>query len=140
MFLRHTYFKHTHTHTYTHTHTHTHTHTRKTTHNISTKVQSFYITIRIFFCTQFTSTRLTFYRTYQSLSGIKLVLLAQSTTKYYIRAERKLHSTSMLFISQVIIPQVMFFEPIYIPQVLNTGTCIQQGDLFYSAGPHRNRR
>ena len=32
----------------------------------------------------------------------------------------------------------MFFEPIYIPQALNTGTCIQQGDLFYSAGLHRN--
>ena len=24
------------------------------------------------------------------------------------------------------------------PRVLNTGTCIQQGDLFYSAGLHRN--
>ena len=44
----------------------------------------------------------------------------------------------MLFISLVIIPQVMFFEPIYIPRALNTGTCIQQGDLFYSAGLHRN--
>ena len=32
----------------------------------------------------------------------------------------------------------MFFEPIYIPRALNTGTCIQQGVLFYSAGLHRN--
>ena len=32
----------------------------------------------------------------------------------------------------------MFFEPIYIPRALNTGTCIRQGDLFYSASPHRN--
>ena len=32
----------------------------------------------------------------------------------------------------------MFFEPIYIPRALNTGTCIQQGDLVYSAGLHRN--
>ena len=24
----------------------------------------------------------------------------------------------------------MFFEPIYIPRALNTGTCIQQGDYF----------
>ena len=32
----------------------------------------------------------------------------------------------------------MFFEPIYIPRALNTGTCIQQGDLLYSAGLHRN--
>ena len=32
----------------------------------------------------------------------------------------------------------MFSEPIYIPRALNTGTCIQQGDLFYSAGLHRN--
>ena len=32
----------------------------------------------------------------------------------------------------------MFFEPIYIPLVINTGICILLGDLFYSAGPHRN--
>ena len=32
----------------------------------------------------------------------------------------------------------MFFEPMYIPPALNTGTCIQQGNLFYSAGLHRN--
>ena len=32
----------------------------------------------------------------------------------------------------------MFFEPIYNPLALNTGTCIRQGDPFYSAGPHRN--
>ena len=32
----------------------------------------------------------------------------------------------------------MFFEPIYIPWALDTGTCIRQGDLFHSAGLHRN--
>ena len=32
----------------------------------------------------------------------------------------------------------MFSEPIYIPWALNTGTCLRQGDLFYSAGLHRN--
>ena len=32
----------------------------------------------------------------------------------------------------------MFFEPIYIPRALNTGTTLQQGDLFYSVGLHRN--
>ena len=32
----------------------------------------------------------------------------------------------------------MSFEPIYIPWAHNTGTCIKQGDLFYSAGLHRN--
>ena len=32
----------------------------------------------------------------------------------------------------------MFSEPIYIPRALNTGTCVRQGDLFYSAGLHRN--
>ena len=53
-------------------------------------------------------------------------------------AEHKLHSISKLDISQVIISQVKFFEPIHIPQALNKGTCIQQGDLFYSAGLHRN--
>ena len=31
----------------------------------------------------------------------------------------------------------MFFEPIYILRVLNTGTCLRQGDLFYSAGLHK---
>ena len=34
----------------------------------------------------------------------------------------------------------MFLEPIYIPRALNTGTCLWQGDLFYSAGLHRNIR
>ena len=43
-----------------------------------------------------------------------LVLWAQSTTKDYIRAEHKLHSISKLFISQVIIPQVMFFFSLFI--------------------------
>ena len=32
----------------------------------------------------------------------------------------------------------MFFKPIYIPRALNTGTAIQQGDLLYSAGLHKN--
>ena len=56
--------------------------------------------------------------------------------------QHKLHSISQLFISQVIIPQVMYccccFLPIYMPWALNTGTCLWQGDLFYSAGLHRN--
>ena len=34
----------------------------------------------------------------------------------------------------------MLFEAIYIPRALNTGPCIQQGDLFYSAGLHRNEK
>ena len=38
----------------------------------------------------------------------ELVLWARSTTKDYIRAEDKLKSISKSFISQVIIPQVMF--------------------------------
>ena len=66
------------------------------------------------------------------------MLLAQSATKDYIRAEHKLHSISNIFISQVIITEVMVFEPIYSPRELNTGACIRQGDLFYSAGLHRN--
>ena len=32
----------------------------------------------------------------------------------------------------------MCIEPVYIPRALSTGTCFQQGDLFYSAGLHRN--
>ena len=54
-------------------------------------------------------------------------------------SEHKLHSISKSFISQVIMPQVMFFQPIYFPRALNTGTCRRQGDLFYSAGLHRNQ-
>ena len=58
--------------------------------------------------------------------------------KDYIRAEHKLHSISKIFISKIIILQVMFFVPVYILWALKTGTCIQQGNLFYSAGLHRN--
>ena len=32
----------------------------------------------------------------------------------------------------------MFSEPIHIPRALNMGTCIRQGELFYSVGLHRN--
>ena len=32
----------------------------------------------------------------------------------------------------------MFLEPTDIPRALNMGSCIRQGDLFYSAGLHRN--
>ena len=32
----------------------------------------------------------------------------------------------------------MFFELIYILLALNMGNCIQQGDLFHSAGLYRN--
>ena len=66
------------------------------------------------------------------------MLYAQSATKDYIKAEDKLHSVSKLVISQVIIPQVMFFQPIYILLVLNMEICLRQGDLFYSVGLHRN--
>ena len=81
----------------------------------------------------------------------QLVLWTESTSKDYIRAEHKLQSISKLFIPQVIIPntkttaQIVFtiskrktrktttrvLEPICIPRALNTGTCIQQGDLFF---------
>ena len=66
------------------------------------------------------------------------MLGAQSTTKDYIRAGHKLRSISKLVISHVIKPQVKFLERIYIQRALNTGTCLWQGDLFYSAGLHRN--
>ena len=65
------------------------------------------------------------------------MLWAQLTKKDYIRVEHKLHTISKSFISQAILPQVMFFEPIYILWALNMGTCIQKGDLFYSAGLHK---
>ena len=61
--------------------------------------------------------------------------------KDYIRAEHKLYYNSKVnIISHVIIlPQVMFLEPIYMPRALNTGTCNLQGDLFYSAGQHMKK-
>ena len=49
------------------------------------------------------------------------MIWAQSTTKNNIGVEHKLHSISKLVISRVIIPQVTFLEPIYIPWALNTG-------------------
>ena len=52
--------------------------------------------------------------------GSWLVLSAQSTTKDYTRAEHKLHSISELFISQVIIPQVMFF--LFLAYLYSVGT------------------
>ena len=69
------------------------------------------------------------------------MLSAQSTTKDYIRAEHKPHYNSKLniILQVIILPQVMFLEPIYKPRALNTGTCIQQGDLLYSAGQHRKK-
>ena len=76
------------------------------------------------------------------------MLWAQSTTKDYIRSENKLDSISELFIPPVYLQvshltshhttKWCFFLPIYIPRALKTGTCIQLGDLFYSAGLHRN--
>ena len=32
----------------------------------------------------------------------------------------------------------MFYEPIYVPRALNTGTCIRLDYVFYSAGLHRS--
>ena len=33
---------------------------------------------------------------------------------------------------------MFFFKPIYFLKILNTKTCLWQGELFYSAGLHRN--
>ena len=35
---------------------------------------------------------------------------------------------------------IIFFLPTYIPRALKMATCIQQGELFYSAGLHRNEK
>ena len=43
-----------------------------------------------------------------------------------------------LFVCFCFVVVVAVFQPISIPWALNTGTCIRQGDLFYSAGLHRN--
>ena len=63
-----------------------------------------------------------------------------------------IHSTSLFFFSQTT-AQILstiserktrktvthVLEPIHILRALNMGTCIQQGDLFYSLGLHRER-
>ena len=49
-----------------------------------------------------------------------------------------IHFTSHHTTSHVFCCCCCCFKPIHIPQALNTGTCIQQGDLFYSAGLNRN--
>ena len=77
---------------------------------------------------------------------VSLLLWAQSTTKDYIRAEHKLHSISKFFISQVIIPQILFFFLFFffffLAYLYSAGT--QHGKLhpagwpIYSAGLHRN--
>ena len=51
-------------------------------------------------------------------------------TNFTLSPSQSLHKSSY--------HKVMVFQPIYIPRALNTGTCIQQGNLFYSAGLHRN--
>ena len=67
------------------------------------------------------------------------MLRAQSITKNYISAKHKLHSSSKLFISQVIIPQVMLFLSLSIFPGHSTWEPVsRQGDLFYSARLHRN--
>ena len=76
-----------------------------------------------------------------------MALLAQSTTKDYIRDEHKLHSVSKLFTSQAVIPQVMFIIIIIIIIIiiltyLNSAGIQHgnlQGGLLYSAGLHRNQ-
>ena len=57
------------------------------------------------------------------------MLWAQSATKDYIRAKHKLHNISKLFISQVTIPQVMFF----LAYLYSAGT--QHGNLHPAGWP-----
>ena len=58
------------------------------------------------------------------------MFLAQSTTKDYIRAKHKLHSISKLFISQVMIPQVMFLVVV--------GVVVFLASLYYAGTQHGN--
>ena len=53
---------------------------------------------------------------------------------------RLLPGISSLLISTLPVDSLAFFFNLfnYIPQALNTGTCIHQGNLFYSADLHRN--
>ena len=55
---------------------------------------------------------------------------------------KSLLSQSTLKLSTIVqtkhLKKIFFLKPISIPWVLNMGTCIQHGDLFYSAGLHRN--
>ena len=51
-----------------------------------------------------------------------MLLWAQSSTKDCIRAEHKLHSISKLFISQVTIPQVVFFSSSFFAYLYSAGS------------------
>ena len=62
-----------------------------------------------------------------------LVLWAQSTTEDYIRAEHKLHPICRLFISQVIIPQVMFLKKYFLAYLYSAGT--QHGNPHQTGWP-----
>ena len=63
-----------------------------------------------------------------------------SRSMFLSMKKQRIVSKKCLFVTLRFSPLKIFslFEPIYIPQTLNTGTCIQQSNLFYSAGLNRN--
>ena len=66
------------------------------------------------------------------------------STSHYITSLLFFHLKPQLkfypqFRNAKLVKQTHVLEPICIPRALSTRTCIQQGDLFYSAGLHRNR-
>ena len=66
------------------------------------------------------------------------MLRAQSATKDSIRAEHKLHIISMLFVSQFIIPKVMFFSLFIFREHSTHEPASGRVTYFFSAGLHRN--
>ena len=66
-----------------------HTHTHK--HTLSTEPQYFYNTVRIFLHTKFTSTHLILCKTYQSLSGSKIL----SPDSHFKRVNIKISATTV---------------------------------------------
>ena len=118
-----------HTHTHTHTCMNTHTHTLISPTPVRSRVRTEY-------------TRLT-----RGLPWFSSQILCYLVS-WCFEPSQPQRITSGLNTNFTLSPSYSFhksfyhktcFEPVSIPRALNTGTRILQGDLFYSAGLHRNR-
>ena len=159
---------HTHTHTHTsaltHTHTHTHTHTpisicstasstftsgfstvltkgyRLQATNLSTignMAEISELVIQLFGALSPVNNN----RLYQGRKQTSIYLLVIHSAGHYTTSLLfSNHNSNSIYISghKPRKNNDTDFGAFYIPRALNTGTCIQQGDLFYSGGLHRN--
>ena len=114
---------HEHTHTYTHTHTHTHT-TTTTTTTTSTQAQRAPKT-----CQQDKATRESVSRCFEPSHSQRIT--SGLSTNFTVFPSYSFHKSPY---------HKSCFLSLFISRGLSTRkSCIQQGDLFYSASLHRNR-